>query len=280
MERAGGRTPSALRARRGRTSKASPAMPFGDSSKRPQLAPSVSPKRGRQHLHAQRGPNQEPSHWPPEVGYKEATNGWHISSGSTEWLHKPSTGIYFHCVTETLWRRAHGDRYKFVRVDAAGLEGVAVAAFGDTAPGQRVLLRICLESWRQQLHKFEDMDRDLSEKCDEARMEDRPRTSEPRTPKRGDQGIGALLQPVTEHVQWLLAESSWAVQYDGSLASTCSTPLSSSLSSLAASTKTPSSTSSSSGSRRRHSAGAHMKVRTSFSDMPIMELGIVRVSGG
>merc|ERR1719401_1216489 len=85
----------------------------------------------------------QPKAWPPEMGYEEAFDGWHISSKSTEWIYKPSTGIYFHVPTESLWRRARGDRNRFVRVDAAGLEGVALSAFGDTPAGERVFLRAC-----------------------------------------------------------------------------------------------------------------------------------------
>lgn len=136
------------------------------------------------------------THWPPEYGYCEAINGWQKSSASTEWIYKPSHGIYFHTPSETLWKRARGDRMKFDRIDdsSTDFEAITIAAWGDSAAGQRTLLRACLLAWNQQLRKFEDMDRDLSN-FTEGRIHAKPRTSASRTPNRGD-ALSNLLQPV------------------------------------------------------------------------------------
>merc|ERR1719215_2235932 len=84
---------------------------------------------------------------------------------------------------------------KFVRMDGAstGFEAMALAAWGDSATGRKALLRACTLAWSQQLRKFEDMDRELSN-FQEARMSIRPRMSATSTPNRGDR-FSNLLRP-------------------------------------------------------------------------------------
>lgn len=134
------------------------------------------------------------THWPPEWGYCNAFDGWQKSEVSTEWLHKPSNGIFFHMPSETLWKRACGDRLKFVRIDerATGFESVTIAAWGDSVAGRRALLKACLLAWSQQLRKFEDMDRDLANFNEGSPP--KPRVSASSTPNRGDQ-VQNLLRP-------------------------------------------------------------------------------------
>lgn len=140
------------------------------------------------------------THWPPETGYCEAFDGWQRSDKSSEWLYKPSNGIYFHKPSETLWKRAWGDRMKFVRMDGAstGFEAMAIAAWGDSATGRIALLRACTLAWSQQLRKFEDMDRELSN-FEEARMSMRPRMSPTRTADRGDR-LTNLIRPAANSI--------------------------------------------------------------------------------
>merc|ERR1712187_582499 len=111
-------------------------------------------------------------HWPPERGYSTGLSGWQYHESSDEWLYKPAIGVYFHKPSETLWKRAPGDRMKFVRINnlVAGLASIATVAFGDTTAGRRAFRKACFFAWRGQLRKFEDMDRDLSD-CHEARMQ-------------------------------------------------------------------------------------------------------------
>ena len=49
----------------------------------------------------------------------------------------------------------------------AGFEAVAITAWGESVAGQRALIRACILAWSQQLRKFEDMDRDLSNSQDQ-----------------------------------------------------------------------------------------------------------------
>jgi len=145
----------------------------------------------------------QPERWPPNLGYQEALDGWQVSAQCPEWLHKPSNGVFFHTPTESLWRRARGDRRAFVRVQ--GLDAVTIAAFGDTAGGRQVLLRACLLAWRRQVTKFEDMDADIAECCN-AEARDRcpgsagrcyrPRDSARRLSERGDATLAEQLWPV------------------------------------------------------------------------------------
>jgi len=165
-------------------------------------------------------PLAEPRCWPAESGYREVVDGWLVSEDSMEWLYKPSSGVYFHSPTETLWKcvAENGPRH-FVRVDRGGdsrnasgelgrgggsghaadllsacktpgasrLSEIVARAFGESGS---VLLRRCFKVWRREALKFEEMERDLLECCDEARTSTehiaRPRTSAPSVSCRRD----------------------------------------------------------------------------------------------
>lgn len=148
-----------------------------------------------------RAPGPTPTLRPPGGEYRKATDGWYVSEVSQDWLCKPATGIHFHCPTETLWRKAKGG-HGFVQVDpGAGLASVAIAALGETEEGQRTLLRACLLSWRRQLHKFDDMDKDLAEGvAAETTIQHLPRMSAPRTADRGDARLATLLEPAVSRL--------------------------------------------------------------------------------
>lgn len=125
---------------------------------------------------------------PPRGEYRAVGDGvWSVSTVSKEWLFKSSTGIYFHCPSETLWRMDQTGR-AFQRVDpSAALESVALAALGDSDTGRRAFLRVCLLAWSRQRHKFDDMDKDLAQGCAaESSPQRRPRISAPRAADRGD----------------------------------------------------------------------------------------------
>lgn len=133
---------------------------------------------------------------PPYGEFREVGDGWLVSTISQDWLYKSTTGIYYHCPTETLWRKDQmGRGYK--RVDpSAGAESVALVALGDTAIGQRAFLRACLLGWSRQRHKFDDMDKDLADGCaNEKRLQRAPRISDPRAADRGDRALANLLEP-------------------------------------------------------------------------------------
>mmetsp|Transcript_19972 Transcript_19972/g.42636 ORF Transcript_19972/g.42636 Transcript_19972/m.42636 type:complete len:312 (-) Transcript_19972:81-1016(-) len=140
----------------------------------------------------------EPPSFPPEAGYRPACDGWQASQQSEDWLYKPSSGIYFHTPTETLWKRAVKGSQRYVRVDLANLESLTVAAFGTAMAGARALLKACFENWRKEICKFEEMERDLTLGCEEARMPSHPHTSAPRACERwsepGDSGFPQFLR--------------------------------------------------------------------------------------
>lgn len=166
------------------------------------------------------------THWPPETGYCDAFDGWQTSESSSEWLYKPSNGIYFHKPSESLWKRARGDRMKFARVDGASgsFDSIAIAAWGDSRAGRRALLRACVLAWSQQLRKFDDMDRELSH-FQEGTMSIRPRTSASSTPNRGDR-LANLLLPAAATIANLMeslegAPTTWRSRPTGAQASKC-----------------------------------------------------------
>lgn len=97
----------------------------------------------------------DPSVWPPDGGYRVASNGWYVSNDS-EWLHKPGSGVFFHSPTESLWKRDFASPRGFVRVGSE----LMLAALGSP-----LTLRVCFVAWRGHMVKFEDMERDLVEHC-------------------------------------------------------------------------------------------------------------------
>lgn len=127
--------------------------------------------------------------WPPRGSYREAAGGWFLNSDSSDWLYKPSSDVYFHSPTESLWRRARGQNH-FVRVDQPssgdgsancsreesshyGYE-LALVALSFGAANGATLLRVCFTSWnvlRSKNRKFEEMQRDLLDCCEAARSE-------------------------------------------------------------------------------------------------------------
>merc|ERR1712039_547710 len=89
----------------------------------------------------------------------------------------------------------------FVRVDDIGVDGVTIAAFADTPAAKTILIRACFLSWCRQCEKFEDMDTDLSWRCEEARMIFKPRHSQPCIASREDDVAPNILRPLTNHLQ-------------------------------------------------------------------------------
>eukprot|EP00747_Dinoflagellata_sp_TGD_P020406 gnl/TRDRNA2_/TRDRNA2_127794_c0_seq1.p1 gnl/TRDRNA2_/TRDRNA2_127794_c0~~gnl/TRDRNA2_/TRDRNA2_127794_c0_seq1.p1 ORF type:complete len:293 (-),score=36.78 gnl/TRDRNA2_/TRDRNA2_127794_c0_seq1:10-888(-) len=136
---------------------------------------------------------KEPSHWPPYDGYVEAMQGWHASPKSKDWLLKPATGVYFHMPSQTLWRKSRYEKSGFARVDMGGLQAVTLAAFGESKAGLRLLLKAAFFAWQRQKGKFEEMDRDITERpCEEATMTGHlPRSSAPGTAACSG-GVGPL----------------------------------------------------------------------------------------
>lgn len=112
-----------------------------------------------------------------------AKHEWQAQGDSSDWLYKPASKTFFHTPTETLWRRSYGAPTSLVRVDEAGFTGSTIAVFSNSAVGERLLLRACFSSWEKEVHKFEDMDRDLGN-CEEAHMS-KPRGS-PEGPHRSE----------------------------------------------------------------------------------------------
>jgi len=145
--------------------------------------------------------------WPPDYGFMLVVDGWCGNPQAKDWMYKPATGVYFHMPTETLWRRASGNRQRFLRVEAAGLES-ALSAFGASPAADRALLRKCLLAWHLQPRKFDEMDRALAGTCSEGEtpLQGPPRRSAPRAPPRRDApwDVPETLRPAAEQLQRFL----------------------------------------------------------------------------
>lgn len=135
---------------------------------------------------------KRPLDWPPEDMHMQVREGWFASQSSQDWLYKPANSMYFHSPTETLWKRAAGQPQggessacAYVRMDASHLEGLTMAAFGAAGfAGRIALLRHCFAAWRRRTTDFQEMEADLRDGCEEARMSLKPRTSAPCMGKR------------------------------------------------------------------------------------------------
>lgn len=132
---------------------------------------------------------------PPSGSYHQATLGWLSSEESPEWLYKPSSGVYFHTPSESLWKKDRSGESRFVRLDPRegalnsgrhrGYElAIKALVFGGATP--TALVRVCFISWgnlSKQSQKFEEMQRDLDICCEAARstggMKKRPSISPP-----------------------------------------------------------------------------------------------------
>merc|ERR1719183_1058698 len=132
---------------------------------------------------------------PPDGSYYEAAGGWLLNSQSSEWMYKPSNGVYFHSPSESLWKRSCSGHGGFFRLDelstASALGGcgsmdvdggthppnnrcyeLAVVALNFGGANSTTLLRVCFTSWsilRSETKTFEDMQRDLLVCCEAAR---------------------------------------------------------------------------------------------------------------
>lgn len=125
-----------------------------------------------------------PQQWPPQDGYTEIVDGWQTADKSTDWLYKPKNGMYFHTPTETLWKRSGEGRQRFKRIGAGDLRGgLAVGTYGVAGLGVCILLRACFMAWNMEVRKFETMEQEITEACEEARLV-RPPVSAPRACER------------------------------------------------------------------------------------------------
>jgi len=151
-----------------------------------------------------------PAAFPPEEGFKECAGGWHASASSEDWLYKPAIGIYYHTPTETLWRRTSTQHRKtrYVRIDLRGIEGFKKATFGIADRASQMMRWACFHAWRAEVIKFEEMERDITAGCAEARMEPL-RTSAPCTAGAAENPGGTSR---SEGFSWLLRLFAWRSQ--------------------------------------------------------------------
>jgi len=154
--------------------------PFGQAARAAVLdcgASTQTPEDSGEHL--------VPESWPPRTGYDKvaSVSGWLVHNDrSQEWLYKRAAGVYFHIPTETLWKRAPDGSDEFRRVGQ--VEGLAFSTLGVCYAGSVGLLKACFCAWHSRSIRFNDMDHDIREVCQEARMSAAPRTSAPCTAQR------------------------------------------------------------------------------------------------
>jgi len=138
-----------------------------------------------------------PCDGPPEGSYHAAAGGWLLSNESSEWLYKPSSDVYFHSPSESLWKKARDGQRRFIRLDDVSPDAalgdaqsppsrrcyeLAVAALSMGGAGTTTLLRVCFGSWNilsGKAKKFEEMQQDLLGCC-EGMTPPRPRGGSPK----------------------------------------------------------------------------------------------------
>lgn len=133
---------------------------------------------------------KQPADWPSEdFQFCKEQCGWYASENSDNWLFKPSSKVYFHTPTETLWKRAAVEctgksqpPQKYIRVDATALcasSDMALATLAGVAGiTGGVWLKDCFAAWRFSMVNFDAMDLDLQRECCEiVCMPTRPRAS-------------------------------------------------------------------------------------------------------